>query len=311
MKATELKKRWNTDPGCAFVKHLEGLGRSGHGYEIRESPFGVVPETGRLDLRGFAFPEATFLTDMRRLTFRFTDFTGGVLKRTHIEGSTFSDVLFDSCSLRNIAEIGNTFEKCTFRSVSLRGAVLGYRGSRFTQCHFDQADFIQAGFIRPEFDDCDFVNCTFSGIDFKAASFERCEFRGEVRGVWFRGGFPSRSLEEQWGIPRPNKMTGVSFQKAKLFELTFSDGCDLSTVVPPDDGRHALFDRWPEHVETVFEQSRAWQEPCRRQGEVFYIAFETHAKNQDWYLIGVDDVMNQFGKECGMKIWEALAKPKE
>jgi len=308
----ELKKRWESEPGFGFVEMLERWGRSGNGYEVRESPFGVVPETGRVDLRGLAFPEATFLIDMRRLIFRFADFTGAVLNRTHIEACTFSDVLFDMCSLRHIAEIGNTFENCSFRSASFRGAGLGHRGSRYKQCRFERADFIQAGFIRAEFDDCLFDSCIFGGIDFSASSFERCEFRGEVRGVWFRGSYDI-SVFEQFANPRPNRMTCVSFKKAKLFDVTFSDGCDLSSVIPPDDGRHALFDRWPERIKSLFEQSRAWPEPCKTAGEVFFRSHVAHPrrdgtfpKTQEWYLLGLDDLMNQFGEEAGAKIWEAL-----
>lgn len=302
MKA-EFKKRWETEPGRAFVDNLSRLGRSGNGYEIREAPFGVATETGRLDLRGLILPERT---ELRRITFRFADFTGAILKHTMFELSVFSDVCFDNGAFQMAAVGGGTFEKCSFRNTNFRRAVLGYRGTRFTQCLFERADFIQTGFIRPEFDDCCFDNCIFSGVDFRGSSFERCEFRGEVRGVWFRGGFPLASFTERWGEPRSNRMNFVSFKHAKLMDITFSDHCDLSSIIPPEDGRHAVFDRWPERIKSVFELSRAWSEPSKKQGENFYTSYETHARKQDWYLMGVDELMNQFGKEPGMRIWQGL-----
>jgi uncharacterized protein YjbI with pentapeptide repeats len=298
----ELKKRWDTEPGRAFVENLSRLGRSGNGYEIREAPFGTVTETGRLDLRGLLLPERT---ELRRITFRFADFTGAVFRHAKTELSVFTDVWFNDSSLR-LGEGGSTFEQCSFCRANFRRSVIGYRGSRFKRCHFEKADFIQVGFIRPEFDDSCFDNCTFSGVDFNGGSFERCEFKGEVRGVWFRGGFPLRSWVEEWGEPRTNRMTTVSFKNARLIDITFSDHCDLSSVIPPDDGRHALFDRWPERIKFVFEQSRAWPEPCRREGETFFKSFGSHAEKQDWYLIGVDALVNIFGREPGLKLWETL-----
>lgn len=304
-----LKKRWETQAGRAFLENLSRLGRSGNGYKIEESPFGVVPETGRLDLRGLVLPERT---ELRRVTLQFADLTGAVMKHAWFELSTFIDVYFDHCSLQMLSEGSDTFEKCSFRSSNFRRASIGHGGSCFKACRFESADFTQAGFLRPEFDDCLFDSCTFGGIDFRASSFNRCEFRGEVRGVWFRGLYDISTFE-QFANPRPNRMTSLSFKKAKLFDVTFSDGCDLSSVIPPDDGRHALFDRWPERIKFVFEQSRAWPEPCKTAGERFFRSHEaqpnrdgTFPKTQEWYLIGLDDLVNQFGKEAGARIWEAL-----
>lgn len=302
MKA-ELQKRWNIEPGRTFIDKLSRWGRSGNGYEIQEAPFGVVAKSGELDLRGILLPERT---DLRRITFRGADFTGAVLNHTWFELSVFIDVLFHDASFVLLSEHGCTFENCSFCNVSFRRAGIGYKGTRFKHCCFECADFIQTGFIRPEFDDCCFDSCIFSGVDFNGSSFERCEFRGEVRGVWFRGGFPLRSFEERWGTPRPNTMKGVSFKHAKLIDMTFSDHCDLSSVIPPDDGHHAVFDRWPERIKSVYQQSRSWPEEIKREGELFYTSCESHAKKQNWYLMGVDDLMNQHGKEAGMKLWQAL-----
>lgn len=146
----------------------------------------------------------------------------------------------------------------------------------------------------------------FSGVDFRASSFESYEFVGEVRGVWFRGVYELPSILEQFANPQPNRMIAVSFQNAKLIDVTFSDGCDLSAVIPPDDGRHKVFDRWLKRIKFVFEESRAWQEPYRRDADLFYKSCEAHAQNQDWYLIGVDDLVNLYGKDSSTKIWSTL-----
>jgi fluoroquinolone resistance protein len=299
----ELRKRWNSDAGRSFVEKLIRAGRSGNGYEIRESPFGTLNATGQLDLRGLALPERT---ELRRVTCSSADFAAAVFKRAWIENSAFTDSSFDNCLLQMMGEKINIFDNCTFRSANLRRAVLGYNGSRFRQCQFVRADFIQAGFIRAEFDDCYFDSCTFSGVDFWASSFVKCEFRGDLRGVWFHGEYAVPSYIEQLANARRNKMERVSFEHARLLDVTFSDQCDLSTVIPPTDGRHALLDRWPQRINSVYHRSRDWPEPCQKEGELFFKAFEAHAKKQDWYLLGIDDLVNRHGKLPGIKIWEVL-----
>jgi uncharacterized protein YjbI with pentapeptide repeats len=313
--SANLKRRWQSEHAQGFLEKLARWGRSGNGYEILESPFGIITETGLLDVRGLVLPERS---DLRRITFKSADLTGSVLRRIWFEGSIFVDVVFDDASLRTISEARDTFERCRFLRTSFRDAVIGHHGSRFKDCHFEKADFMQASFIRAEFNECCFDNCTFSGVNFQASSFERCEFRGEVRGVWFHGEYQISSILEQFANPRPNRMTSVSFKNATLFDVNFSDGCDLSSVLPPEDGRHALFDRWQERVKLLFEQSRAWPEPCRRQAEIFYESVRskpnadgTLPKPQEWYLIALDDLANQHGRESGMRIWEALLATRE
>lgn len=302
----DLRKRWSSDSGRDFVEKLTRAGRSGNGYEIRESPFGTLDTSNRLDLRALALPERT---ELRRIVCSWADFSGGIFKHVWIENCAFTNISFDDSLFQIVGEKICTFESCDFRNTNFRRAVLGNNGSHFRKCLFERADFIQAGFIRPEFDNCCFESCTFSGVDFWAASFMECEFRGDLRGVWFHGEYRVPSYIEQFANARPNRMERVSFERAKLFDVTFSDRCDLSSVIPPNDGRHALLDKWPERIGSVHALSQGWPEPCKKEGELFFNAFKTHAQKQDWYLIGLDDLINRHGTTSGTKIWEALVSP--
>lgn len=78
-------------------------GHSGNGHEVSTSPFGVVAATGRLDFRGLVLPERA---ELRRITFRFADFTWSVMKRAWFESSFFTDILFDNSSLQILSEGG-------------------------------------------------------------------------------------------------------------------------------------------------------------------------------------------------------------
>ena len=303
----DLKQRWATEPAKAFIESLCRLAHSGNGYELKETPFGTVQGTERLDFRGIVFPDRT---ELRRVTVSNADFSSARIKLGRLTLCSFVNVCFDQSLMQNLYEYGNDFKECSFRETNLGDAILGYHGSRYTSCYFEATHFRKAGFIRAEFDDCLFDDCTFGKVDFSSSSFERCVFRGQVRDVWFRGTYPVSETLEQFANPRPNLMSHVSFKDAQLLDVTFSDHCDLSTVIPPSDGRQAVFDCWPERIRLVFEQSRSWAEPCRKEGGIFLQIFEGHAKKQDWYLIGVDALVNLFGVECGTKIWEALIATK-
>jgi len=299
----ETTNRWNTTIARKFVEHLSNVGRSGNGLEIDEFPFGSVLQTGRFDLQGLVLPART---ELRRINFKSVDFTGAILKQLWFESCLFFEATFDRVALNGLSDINNTFRRCSFDRSNFRKAKIGYRGSRFNECHFMRCDFLQAGFIRPEFDNCVFEDCAFSGIDFKAASFENCQFSGEVRGVWFRGKYQLSPVIEQFPASRPNTMHSVSFKKAILIDVTFSDYCNLSSVIPPDDGRHFLFNDWPKSIDNVYRQSVSWPDPFRKQAENFYKSYQSQAQTQQWYILGEEALFNRYGREVGSKIWWAL-----
>ena len=49
----------------------------------------------------------------------------------------------------------------------------------------------------------------------------------------FKRGFPTESFKKEFGNAKQNKMLNVSFEDAILHDVTFSDNCDLSTVLFP------------------------------------------------------------------------------
>lgn len=296
-------RRWNSDRGRAFIAQLKSAGFSGNGLELNESPFGLRAESGRKDLRGVSFGEGT---QLRRVSFVKADLSGAKFNNAWLEGCVFEDIVFEKTSFRNIAEHGNTFTECNFNCSVFNGAVLGFRGSRFLRCVFNLSDFRSVGFIRPEFESCVFENCIYEGVDFNGAFFKSCEFRGPLRGVWFRGGFPLASDYEKFGDPRPNRMLSVSFRQAQLIDVTFSDNCDLSTVDIPTDGTHLLFRDWPDCLKCFYDHSRSWKDPLKRAAELFYKSHEVHAKNQDCYVLGACFLIESFGQEIAQNLWNLL-----
>lgn len=297
-----FKTRWQDGDGKQFVDRLVFMGRSGNGFGVSESPFGLT-EAGLLDFRGLCLPETA---ELRRVSFGPADFGSSSWGRIWLERSRFDRADFAGASFQMIGDHGNEFLSCRFSRTSFREGVLGYRGSRYVSCAFDGADFARALFVRPEFDDCEFRDCKLNGCDFNGASFERCRFLGEVRNVWFRGGFALPDDVSSFGVPRANCMTCVDFWGACLHETTFSNGCDLSSVKLPTDGSHGLFGQWSQRLRILTESARSWSAEARVAGIGFATIHLVHARTQDWYILNRMDLDEEYGCEVAELIWQSL-----
>lgn len=165
-----------------------------------------------------------------------------------IENRMFIRSIFYKTIFRALAEHGNDFYSCLFEDINFKNAIIGYDSSCYINCTFKKVKF--GAFIKPQFRDCKFINCDFYDVDFQASNFENCEFIGNLDNVWFRGGFPTESLKKEFGNAKQNKMLNVSFEDAILHDVTFSDNCDLSTVLFPKQGKYLFFDNWDEQLDT-------------------------------------------------------------
>ena len=301
----KLGTRWLETPGKDFVDRLTSLGRSGNGFSVSESPFGVTTN-GRLDLRGLRLPEKA---ELRRINFMPADFGASFWKGIWLERCTFSESTFEGGILQKVAEYGNTFSNCNFLRSSFREAAIGYRGSRFANCTFDGADYSRTVFVRPEFDDCAFYHCKLDGCDLNGSSFERCRFVGTLRDVWFRGGFAIPDDNREFGQPRPNRMVEVSFESATLRGVTFSNHCDLSSVRLPNDGRHTLIADWSQKLLNFQAQLAGWPDSQRKAASAYAATNLVHARTQDWFILNRDDLENEFGAEVACRILQSIATP--
>jgi fluoroquinolone resistance protein len=200
----------------------------------------------------------------------------------------------------------NDFNNCLFLNSDFSFAAIGYRGSKYVDCVFDKCNFKKAIFIRAEFMRCKFIDCKLKGVDFNASSFEECAFVGKLEDVWFRGGFALASDIEDFGEAKKNRMKNVSFEDAHLYGLTFSNDCDLSTVTLPSDGKYFLFNNWRQRLEKLKKEVNNWPQIQRREGEIFANSCLVHAKTQNWYLLGFDDIQKDYGLEVAKRIIATL-----
>ena len=218
----------------------------------------------------------------------------------------FEDVRFNNAEMSGVADHGNIFKDCRFEETTFRKAVVGYRGSAYQGCLFDGSEFRRSSFVRPEFDDCQFAHCRLKGVDFNASSFVHCSFAGVLEDVWFRGEFPMPSAAKQFGNPRRNEMKKVSFENAELHDLTFSDRCDLSSIVLPTRGDYRLYGSWKARLDRLGSLGERWSSRDRGEVQTFVYSYGVHAKKQDWWLINCEDVRKEYGQELGNQILQGL-----
>jgi uncharacterized protein YjbI with pentapeptide repeats len=302
MNPEQLERRWLSPVAHGFATLISERGRPGNGFVVSESPFGFVSGNGLLDLRCLSLPNKA---ELRDVAFRNADLSAARFNGARVERCIFENVLFDETSWENVSDHGNTFAACSFIKTIFRGAILGYKGSHFHGCKFTEASFEYAQFIRPEFDDCTFKDCRYGGVDFNASSFERCEFSGEVRGVWFNGEFALPSQRERFGPPKPNRMLDVSFAHATLIEVSFGNNCDLSSVIPPSDSDHLFIPDWENCLIKLQATVQNWTSDERAAGEMFCKTHLIGAWAQDSYIVSFLDLMQFYGT-AAPKLWESL-----
>lgn len=212
-----------------------------------------------------------------------------------IKGKIFIDSIFFKTIFNVLADHGNTFYNCVFESVNFKNAIIGYDSSCYTNCTFKDVKF--GAFIKPQFRGCKFIDCDFYNVDLQASSFENCVFVGKLDNVWFRGKFPNGSLKKEFGCAKPNKMLNVSFEKATLHDVTFSDFCDLSTILLPKHGWYLFFDNWDGQLNIIREKGTTNQIADTINDIISFVEiYKVHSESQKYYILNVDDLLNEYSE---------------
>lgn len=298
MNRNDLIQRWNQGAGAsAQTAIIHSLQKEQPPDKL--SPFKSVG--GRADFRGFS--PAT-LRGVKRACLASIDFSFCNLKNVRITDCTFRNVEFSNGLMQELEDECNQYHDCHFRETRFRGSLFGIKRSVFNSCIFNRCDLAGLRFGIVEFNNCRFDNCELKGVDFGASSFVEVEFIGKLEDVWFRGRDPFVEFTE--GVtaqPRTNEMSGVSFAKAELWDVTFSDNCRLSNVVLPMDGDHHYFDRWSERLKSALEIIHGWNDS---RSHNFVAAYVSHAKKQTEYILNCKALIAELGTEKGKQVLETL-----
>lgn len=152
---------------------------------------------------------------------------------------TFEQCYFEGCDLTNIVARGCYFKDCAFKRGKLQHFYMGSttlvlrRKTVYHNCTFDRVKLRHFGIA--DFYDCSFINCDFQTA-FIAASFSHCNFIGEVANCVFCGPHYNRYYYENqldYWISNKSRLHDVDFTKARLTDVDFRGGIDLSTTKFP------------------------------------------------------------------------------
>lgn len=305
MKKTELRNRWQNFNNEVYLKRIFQYFAKGGAVSEYLSPFRTYEN--RIDFRGLEFPVCSNLYQCR---FEGVDFTHSTFSSVNTDKCFFENVLFDECDFSDFRDLHNQYLNCSFIRADLLGAGIGLRGSSYTDCLFKDSKFRRTGFVRPEYNNCVFENCKLKSANFNASSFESCVFIGKLHGVAFSNGyFLGPNLNEEFGAPRENRMCNVSFARAELKTVCYRFGCDLSTVIMPENGNYRRYDRFAKRLQLLQKRLNEFPERNRKKIEdIFLDIYLRTAINlkQDMYILNCDEICNDYGEEDGQKIIDIL-----
>lgn len=289
--SSRLTLRWASRRNDAAADRSFHAFITGKPLTAGDTPFGLT-DRQLIDLRGCPAQQMR----VSGVVARNVDFSYGDFSSSWLEGNRFENCLFEKTCFKDFSDHGNMFRNCVFSRCNFRLGAIGYEGSRFVDCIFEECTFQRAVFIRAEFVNTDFIECKLRGVDFNGSSFEECRFEGIVEDVWFRGTFASESDFKEFGQPKGNKMLNVSFEKAQMVDLTISDGCDLSTIKLPRSGKYFRFDRWLSRLQCLERKLPDWDDEYKKhEASIFIRVALVHAQKQDWKVLNLDDLARTYG----------------
>ena len=242
--------------------------------------------------------------------FENVDFTGAIFGDALTENCVFKNVVFNNANMQGYRDFGNQYETCFFVRTDFAGAGIGYRGSHYDRCLFDNSKFRRTRFIRAEFDNCQFHDCKLKSVEFNASSFEFCEFKGKLHGVSFCNGyFFGEQDNMDFGIPRQNRMLHVSFAEAELKMMDFRGACDLSTVIMPESGEYRRYDHFVKRLIELRNRLGEFSKEDADEIENLFIEIYMLTAvdlNQDTFILNCEDIYKDFGKEAGQRMIQIM-----
>jgi uncharacterized protein YjbI with pentapeptide repeats len=151
-------------------------------------------------------------------THRMADWSG-----RHFDNFVPVGCVFESCS----------FESCRFVQVCFGG---GLEDSRYVNCSFDRSLIRATSPGNARFQSCSFLNVEI--VEFLGHSIEMidCSFSGVIRVAFFNGDVLADTAAEL-GRAR-NVFEGNDFSKARLDDVSFRTGIDLSRQKLPNGWRN-------------------------------------------------------------------------
>jgi uncharacterized protein YjbI with pentapeptide repeats len=266
------------------------------------SPFGGTVN-GLGDYRGAPLSS---LRAIEGTAFHAIDFSTADFENLRITGCFFKNCVFDRADLRHAVIRSSQFENCSFQRADLRVAQI-VPGSLFNRCAFDGVRVALAGFSNPVFEDITFEGPDWKNVDFRAAGFWNCAFRGDLRGVTFRGDYQYPTQREINGEPRRTGLHRVSFSEAELFWVGFTNGCVLDEIVLPESGSAFVCQIEP-LLKCEAELVAAYPAEIAQRAAKYFDIIRVHASLQQDQIVSRNDLVAKLGAKNGFEVYEVMKR---
>ena len=186
---------------------------------------------------------------------------------------------------------GVRLERCAFDDAVIESASFGAGRvmSEYVGCSFSGAKIHMGPGGYARFVDCDFGNAVIENWFCFAVELVGCSFSGRLRKVVFNGTVPPERRE----VARrsANQFAGNDFSRAKLVDVSFRAGIDLSRQHLPSGPEYTYLEEAGLAVRRAREAFDAWDDPAakKRAMGVLRVMEEDVAAGQSQFLIRVDD----------------------
>jgi hypothetical protein len=208
-----------------------------------------------------------------------------------LSGERLSGASFAGRRLEQLSAEGCRFEDCRFDSAVIESASFGAgrRVSEYVGCNFDGARLRMGpgGYAR-------FVGCTFDETTIEhwfcfTVELVDCTFSGRLTKVVFNGAVPDDKRAVAGRLT--NQFEGNDFSEAKLVDVSFRTGIDLSRQRLPAGSEYVYLDDAPVQVKRARIAYNAWDdaEAKKRARGVLAVMEEDVAAGQRQLMIRIDD----------------------
>jgi len=266
-----------------------------------------LSDEGLVDCRGLSLPRGVDISGAR---FSEIDLSFSEMHGIHLERCRFAQVSLRQVETSYWNERFCYFEDVDFSGAKMLDAALGMRPSTYNRVAFCDVDFSGAHIVCADFTSCDFSRAKLERLDFGGSRFVDCRFAGRLEEVWFNAYARFPSDRKLCGENSRNEMSGVDFSEAELWDVMFTGGIDLSTVVLPQDGSHLLFRRFDLVLKQASEMlaSLAWPETLRRRAEILINSYRGHAAKQPIYIVNRREIAQWMGERPAVELLDLLLR---
>jgi hypothetical protein len=223
----------------------------------------------------------------------------------NFEGATLVDVDLTNTRFQGLAASGSVFERCNFRAMVAEGGAMGGNPQVvYRDCLFERAVL---GDVAPG--NARFERCTFQdlrGWRANATEFVECRFLGRLEDVKFFGR-PWDVASGRYDRLKPprtvNEIAGNDFSQARLTDVDFIYGVDLSLQELPRGDECVRLSRLPERLasaQTTVEREWTGRE---REEALTMLSYFADPWQQELFVRRDIDLAS---REVRERVWDLL-----